>query len=112
MQVLLDYAHVLTRLSELQDQIDDDDDYQDRPVISDVVIAQEIDDLIRRVPKIIEALPDIFDRSWSTDRRHVAVTEEMIKSLLAVTERVKPAALVRVVLLTRYRSRPDGYTLC
>jgi len=112
MQVLLDYAHILTRLSELQDQIDDDDDYQDRPVISDVVIAQEIDDLIRRVPKIIEALPDIFDRSWSTDRRHVAATEKMIKSLLAVTERVKPAALVRVVLLTRYRSRPDGYTLC
>lgn len=97
---MLDYVHILTRLPKLQDQIDDDNEDAEEPAVPDVAVAQEIDDLTRRVPRIIEILPDVFYRSWTSDRRHVASTEEMVKSLLAVTEKTKPIALVRTFPLT------------
>lgn len=64
---------------------------------TDASVAQEIDDLTRRVPKIIGTLPDVFYRSWTSDRRHAAATDEMAKSLLAATEKIKPYALVRSI---------------
>jgi len=65
-------------------------------MFSGATAQQEIDDLVRRVPEVIENLPGVFDRSWSTDRRHIAARGEMIRSLVGVTERVSPNVLVRV----------------
>lgn len=87
----------MNRLPQLRDQIENDSE-DDLPTATDASVAQEIDDLTRRVPKIIEILPNVFYRSWTNDRRHVAATEEMVKSLLAVTEKIKPYALVRPFL--------------
>jgi len=92
-QILLDYVLILSRLPQLLDSIDNGDD---RPMFSGATAQQEVDDLVRRVPNVIENLPGVFDRSWSTDRRHIAARGEMIRSLVAVTERVSPTVLVRV----------------
>ncbi|KXN87771.1 Nuclear pore complex protein Nup98-Nup96 [Leucoagaricus sp. SymC.cos] len=94
-KVLLDYVHILTRLPKLQDQIEDEVE-DGRPAVTDAVVAQEIDDLTRRVPRIIGILPDVFYRSWTSDRRHVAATEEMVKNLLAIIEKTKPIALAQI----------------
>lgn len=92
----MDYAHILTRLPKLQDQLEDDDE-DDRPIVTDATVAQETDDLTRRVPKIIGILPDVFYRSRTSDPRHAAAAEEMVKNLLAATENAKPIALVRTL---------------
>lgn len=97
----MDYVHILTRLPKLQDQIEEDNE-DGRPAVADAAVSQEIDDLTRRVPRIIGILPDVFYRSWTSDRRHAAATEEMVKNLLATTEKTKPIALVRISLLCFY----------
>lgn len=97
----MDYVHILTRLPKLQDQIEDDNE-DGRPAVTDAAVGQEIDDLTRRVPRIIGILPDVFYRSWASDPRHTAATEEMVKNLLAVTEKAKPIALVRSFLIRCY----------
>lgn len=94
----MDYVHILTRLPKLQDQFEDDDE-DNRPVVRDVAAAQETDDLTRRVPKIISILPDVFYRSRTSDPRHAAAAEEMVKNLLAATENAKPIALVRALFM-------------
>jgi len=65
-------------------------------MFSGATAQEEVDDLIRRVPNVIENLPKVFNRSWSTDRRHTAARGEMITSLVAVTERANPTFLVCV----------------
>ncbi|KAF9446476.1 hypothetical protein P691DRAFT_733167 [Macrolepiota fuliginosa MF-IS2] len=95
-KVLLDYVHTLTRLPKLQALIEDDNEDGTRPAVPDAAIAQEIDDLTRRVPRMIGILPDVFYRSWASDPRHAAATEEMVKNLLAQTEKVKPIALSQI----------------
>lgn len=94
----MDYVHILTRLPKLQDQFEDDDE-DNRPVVRDVAAAQETDDLTRRVPKIISILPDVFYRSRTSDPRHAAAAEEMVKNLLTTTENAKPIALVRALFM-------------
>jgi len=98
----LDYVLILTRLPQLLDSIDGGDD---QPMSSGATAQQEIDDLVRRVPNVIENLPGVFDRSWSTDRRHIAARGEMIRSLVEVTERVSPDVLVRVAFWLSKGSR-------
>ncbi|EKM77441.1 hypothetical protein AGABI1DRAFT_77500 [Agaricus bisporus var. burnettii JB137-S8] len=94
-KILLDYVHILNRLPQLRDQMESDSEDDVLPA-TDASVAQEIDDLTRRVPKIIGTLPDVFYRSWTSDRRHAAATDEMAKSLLAATEKIKPYALTQI----------------
>jgi hypothetical protein len=93
-QVFLDYAKIMTRLPRLLDAVTADDD---EDAIPDASQAQEIDDLSKRIPKIILMLPDILHRNRLTDARHPAAVEEMTKDLLKLVERAKPLLLVNIV---------------
>lgn len=55
---------------------------------------EEIEDLARRVPKLIALLPDVLHRPRAMDDRHIAAIEEMTQALLSVLGKVKPAILV------------------
>ena len=83
----------MTRLPQLLDAVAADGDEEAYP---DASQAEEIDDLTKRIPKIIAVLPEILHRSRSTDARHPAALEEITKDLLKITERVKPMLLVSV----------------
>ncbi|KIL64131.1 hypothetical protein M378DRAFT_178965 [Amanita muscaria Koide BX008] len=77
------------RLAGLQDDLS-----QDRVSPVDTSSAQELDDLTRRVPKVLGLLPDVMNRRQSTDPRHPAALEQMTKDLIGVLEKAKPSMLV------------------
>jgi nuclear pore complex protein Nup98-Nup96 len=87
-QAFLDYAHILTRLPELQASLDDVD------AIPDASQASELEDLTRSIPRLIDTLPDVLrDRD---DPRHNVALAEMIAELMLKLDKVNPLALVRI----------------
>jgi len=92
--VLLDYVDAMSRLPKLLEQVVAEN--EEAEMMIDGAQAAAIDDLAKRIPKIIGLLPDIFFRSRSTDDRHQAALEVMTKDLLKLTERVNPDLLSQV----------------
>ena len=90
--MLLDYVDTMTRLPKLLEQVVAEN--EEAETMIDGAQAAAIDDLARRIPKIICLLPDIFYRSRSTDDRHPAALQEMTKGLLELAERANPDLLV------------------
>lgn len=93
--MLLDYVDIMTRLPKLLDQVAAEN--EEAETMIDGAQATAIDDLAKRIPKIIGLLPDIFIRGRSTDDRHPAAVEEMTKDLLKLAERANPDLLVRIL---------------
>lgn len=85
-QIFLDYAHIISRLPELQAQI------SGTVAGPEAALAAELDELTRSIPKLIEILPDILRNR--DDPRHNAALAEMISTLMTSLDRVKPLALV------------------
>jgi nuclear pore complex protein Nup98-Nup96 len=85
----MDYAHAMTRIPELHASLSES-------TVLDAVEGQELDNLTRTVPRLINILPDIL--SNSSDPRHKVALAEMISGLTAVLDLVKPLALVRFFL--------------
>lgn len=56
--------------------------------------AEELDELVKRIPKLIALLPDVLHRPRSVDDRHAAAIEEMTQSLMGAMGKAKPAMLV------------------
>ncbi|KAF8652360.1 hypothetical protein AX16_004390 [Volvariella volvacea WC 439] len=90
-KVFLDYAHIMTRLPELHDE-------QAENAVFGATHATEIEELTRKVPKIIGLLPDILQKKG--DLRHKAALSEMTRSLVSLINRVKPLALQTPILGT------------
>jgi len=90
-QAFLDYAHILTRLPELQASLDDTD------AIPDASQASELEDLTRSIPKLINILPEVLRNR--DDPRHNAALAEMIAEFVLRLDKVKPLALVSNGLL-------------
>lgn len=86
----------MTRLPKLLEQVAAENEEAETMV--DSAQAAAIDELAKRIPKIIGLLPDIFFRSRSTDDRHPATVEEMTKDLLRLAERANPDLLVSMEL--------------
>jgi hypothetical protein len=85
-KAFLDYAHIMTRLPELQAQI------ADTEAVPDASQATELDELTRSIPKLIEILPDVLRNR--DDPRHNAALAEMTAGLMSRLDKVKPLALV------------------
>ena len=81
----------MIRLPQLLDAVAADGDEE---AYLDASQAEEVDDLTKRIPKIIAVLPEILHRNHATDARHPAALEEITKDLLKITERVKPMMLL------------------
>lgn len=95
--MLLDYVDTMTRLPKLLEQVvaeNEETGETTTMMVDDAAQAAAIDDLTRRIPKIIGLLPDIFFRSRSTDDRHQATIEVITKDLLKLTEKANPDLLV------------------
>ena len=92
--MLLDYVDTMTRLPKLLEQVAAEN--EEAETMIDAAQAAAIDDLARRIPKIIGLLPDIFYKSRSTDDRHPAALQEMTKDLLKLAERANPDFLVSI----------------
>lgn len=86
----MDYAHIMTRLPELQAQM------ADTEAMPDASQATELDQLTRSIPKLIEILPDVLRNR--DDPRHNAALAEMTSELILKLDKVKPLALVRLYL--------------
>jgi hypothetical protein len=85
-QAFLDYIHIMKRLPELHEEI------QEQELGSDATQASELDELTRRIPKLIAVLPDALrDR---TDPRHNVALAKMISGLMMHLDKVQPLALV------------------
>lgn len=86
-KAFLDYVHIMIRLLELiEEQVDD--------TIPDAAQSTEIDELARRVLKLIGILPDVLRNTW--DPRHPAALSVMISGLVAQVDKVRPLALSQV----------------
>lgn len=94
MKVFLDYIHIMTRLPELYDRLAEESGRQG--AIPDASQQDEIEDLSRRVPRLIGILPNVLHGSRKIDDRHPAALEEMVKGLLGVVERANPLILVGI----------------
>ena len=93
-QVLLDYVDTMTQLPKLLEQVAAEN--EETETMIDGAQTATIDDLAKRIPRILGLLPDIFFRSRSTDDRHPAAVEEMTKDLLKLAERANPDLLVSI----------------
>ncbi|KAJ6615151.1 nuclear protein 96-domain-containing protein [Mycena sp. CBHHK59/15] len=88
-KAFLDFAHILTRLPELQEELEQVQDQDAIPVLED-----EMDELTRNASKLIGILPDALrDRS---DVRHNAALAEMIGTLVKMVDKVRPLTLAEV----------------
>ncbi|KAF8814679.1 hypothetical protein BYT27DRAFT_7081395 [Phlegmacium glaucopus] len=93
-KVLLDYVDTMTLLPKLLEEVAAEN--EEAETMIDGSQAAAIDDLAKRIPKIVGLLPDIFFRGRSTDDRHPAAVEEMTKDLLKLAERANPDLLSQV----------------
>lgn len=85
----MDFAHIVTRLPELQDDLGQE---QELDAIS--ALEDEMDELTRNASKLIGILPDALrDRS---DPRHNAALSDMIGALVRMVDKVRPFTLVCV----------------
>ncbi|RXW16183.1 hypothetical protein EST38_g9671 [Candolleomyces aberdarensis] len=95
-KIFVDYANVLTRVPQLQERLQEEKEGRADGISApgEPSPAEELEDLMRKVPKLIALLPDILHRPRSVDDRHTAAIEEMTQSLLRVTGKAKPSTLV------------------
>ncbi|KAK7462816.1 hypothetical protein VKT23_007395 [Stygiomarasmius scandens] len=86
-KTFLDYVKVMTRLPILleEDSLD---------AIPDASSAQEMDELVRSVPKLVGLLPDVL--ASRTDSRHKVALHEMTSRLVGMVDRVKPEVVSQV----------------
>jgi len=84
-KALLDYAHIMTRLPELQLNLDDPN------AVPDATQSSELDDLARSIPRLIDILPDVFRNR--DDPRHNAALTEVTAGLISMLDKIKPLAL-------------------
>ena len=94
-QIFFDYANIMTRLPRLLDSITADNE---EDAVPDASQAEEVEELSKRIPRIIAILPDVLHRSRVTDAKHPAALEEMTKDLLRLVERANPMLLVNTSL--------------
>ena len=85
----MDYVRIVQRLTTLQEEVTQD---PSSPVGASQ--KQEVDELTRRVPKIISSLPDVLSRRQSGDTLHAAGLEQMVRDLISLVEKTKPSTLV------------------
>ena len=85
LQVFLDYALLMTRLPDLYDE-------QTVYAVPDATMAIEIEELTRKIPKMIGLLPDIFFKK--DDPRHKAALVTMTGTLVGLLDKSKPLTLV------------------
>ncbi|KAF9525060.1 nuclear protein 96-domain-containing protein [Crepidotus variabilis] len=90
-QIFLDYVKIVTQLPQLLDNVAVDVEQEVEP---DASQAEEIEELTKRVPKIIAVLPDVFHRPRLVDKRHPAALEDMTRDLLKLVERARPLTLL------------------
>jgi nuclear pore complex protein Nup98-Nup96 len=94
-QIFLDFAHILTRLPELQEELG-----QEQEMDAIAALEEEIDDLARNASKLIGILPDALqDRS---DSRHNAALADMIGALVKMVDKVRPFILVSLFFLFKH----------
>ncbi|PPR00799.1 hypothetical protein CVT24_000731 [Panaeolus cyanescens] len=93
-KVYMDYVNIMTRLPKLLDDVAAEQ--EERETVLDASQADEIDELSKRIPKVLALLPDILHRGRTVDERHVAALEEMSKDLLKLLERSKPLLLTQI----------------
>lgn len=87
-QAFLDYAHIVTRLPELEEELGQE---QELDIVSS--LEEETDELARNASKLIGILPDALrDRS---DSRHNAALAYMIRVLVKMVDKYRPFTLVR-----------------
>jgi len=89
--MFLEYVDILTRLPKLLDEVSAENEGASMP---DAAQLDQIEDLSKRISKIIGLLPDALYRSAAIDPRHPAALEEMTKDLVKLLERSKPLLLV------------------
>ncbi|KIL64135.1 hypothetical protein M378DRAFT_11701 [Amanita muscaria Koide BX008] len=58
-EIILDYVHIMHRLAGLQEDLS-----QDRASLVDTSSTRELDDLTRRVLKVLGLLPDVMAEHW------------------------------------------------
>src|SRR6266478_4711078 len=97
----------MQRLTALQELVS-----QDPASPIDASQTRELDELSRRVPKIIGLLPDVMSRPRSSDPRHAAAVEQMMKDLIGVVKKTKPSVLVGISFLlagapSKYKKLPS-----
>jgi len=81
----LDYANATVRLPDLKERLDED-------AVPDASEAQELEELIRNVPKLVGILPDVLrDRG---DARHNVGLAGMVSDLAAALDQVNSQVLV------------------
>ncbi|KAF6764293.1 nucleoporin nup189 [Ephemerocybe angulata] len=100
-KTFVDYVNILDRLPILQEKLitERETHVVVQPPAGELSTTEEIDDLTRRIPKLIALLPDVLHRPRSVDDRHAAAIEEMTQSLLSVMGKAKPAMLLKQPLL-------------
>ncbi|KAJ7090567.1 nuclear protein 96-domain-containing protein [Mycena crocata] len=87
-KAFLDYAHIVTRLPELQEELGQEQELDALHTLED-----EVDGLSRNASKLIGILPDTLrDRS---NPRHNAALADMISALVKLVDKVRPFTLVR-----------------
>lgn len=69
----------------------------------DAAVASEIDELARKIPKLIGILPDVLTKQKS-DRRHKAALIEMTSALVALVDRARPLSMVSSIFLFIFHS--------
>lgn len=85
-QAFLDFAHIITRLPELEEELGQE---QELDRISS--LEEETDELTRNASKLIGILPDALrDRS---DSRHNAALAHMIRMLVKMVDKFRPFTL-------------------
>lgn len=83
-QAFLDYAHIATRLPELHEELQQDQEFD---AVS--ALQEESEELTRSASKLIGVLPDALrDRS---DSRHNAALADMIENLVKMVDNIRPA---------------------
>ncbi|KAJ7074900.1 nuclear protein 96-domain-containing protein [Mycena belliarum] len=90
-KLFLDFAHIVTRLPELQEEVGQEHDF-------DVIRGheEEMDELARNASKLIGILPDALrDRS---NTRHNAALASMIGTLVKIVDKIRPVILAEVQL--------------
>ncbi|TEB34188.1 hypothetical protein FA13DRAFT_1729669 [Coprinellus micaceus] len=100
-KTFVDYVHILTRLPEVQEQLREERENHVaiQPPSGEASASEELDDLTRRIPKVIALLPDVLHRPRAVDDRHAAAIEEMTQALMGAMGKAKPNMLLKQPLL-------------
>ena len=111
--MFIDYVKILTRVPVLHEQMEAErKERGGGAIIPDAAQTDELDDLVRRAPKVIALLPDVLHRGRSTDDRHAAAIEEMTQRLLAVVGKARPGTLVSFLISCSVKRCADVEGVC